>query len=91
MTRHYENTFRDIVKCHANSTSTAIIAVRKVKPFQVDRKRAMLKEEDNILSNPVREDVNFFSQRGYYTEHSDVSSAITLCYYSYDQWRSFTL
>ncbi|GBM91102.1 hypothetical protein AVEN_105227-1 [Araneus ventricosus] len=53
MPRHCINTFRGIVKCRANSTSTAIIAVRQVKPFEVGRERAMLREEDNILSNPV--------------------------------------
>ncbi|GBO40325.1 hypothetical protein AVEN_158470-1 [Araneus ventricosus] len=47
-----ENTLCVIVKCRANSTTTAIIAVREVKPFQVGRERSMLRE-DNILSNPV--------------------------------------
>ncbi|GBN02598.1 hypothetical protein AVEN_174995-1 [Araneus ventricosus] len=53
MPRHCENTLRSIVKCRANSTTTAIIAVRQVKPFEVGRERAMLREEDNILSNPI--------------------------------------
>ncbi|GBN02280.1 hypothetical protein AVEN_238162-1 [Araneus ventricosus] len=53
MPRHYVNTLLGIVKCRANSTTTAIIAVRQVKPFEVGRERAMLREEDNILSNPV--------------------------------------
>ncbi|GBL98173.1 hypothetical protein AVEN_112998-1 [Araneus ventricosus] len=53
MPRHCENTLRGIVKCRANSTTTAIITIRKVKPFEVGRKRAMLREEDNNLSNPV--------------------------------------
>ncbi|GBM41116.1 hypothetical protein AVEN_63307-1 [Araneus ventricosus] len=53
MSRHCENTLRGIVKCRANSTTTAIIAVRQVKPFEVGRERSMLREEDNILSNPV--------------------------------------
>ncbi|GBN34200.1 hypothetical protein AVEN_25464-1 [Araneus ventricosus] len=51
--RHCINTLRGIVKCRANSTTTAIIAVRQVKPFEVGRERSMLREEDNILSNPV--------------------------------------
>ncbi|GBM93264.1 hypothetical protein AVEN_168034-1 [Araneus ventricosus] len=54
MPRHCIDTLRHIVKCRANSTTTAIIAVRQVKPFEVGRKRSMLREEDNILSNPVR-------------------------------------
>ncbi|GBO15288.1 hypothetical protein AVEN_93639-1 [Araneus ventricosus] len=53
MPRHCVNTLRGIVKCRANSTTTAIIAVRQVKPFEVGRERAMLREENNILSNPV--------------------------------------
>ncbi|GBO40529.1 hypothetical protein AVEN_138262-1 [Araneus ventricosus] len=53
MPRHCINTLRSIVKCRANSTTTAIIAVRQVRPFEVGRERAMLREEDNILSNPV--------------------------------------
>ncbi|GBN26196.1 hypothetical protein AVEN_168998-1 [Araneus ventricosus] len=53
MPRHCDNTFRGILKCCTNSTSTAIIAVREVKPFEVGKERAMLREEDNILSNPV--------------------------------------
>ncbi|GBL69146.1 hypothetical protein AVEN_159180-1, partial [Araneus ventricosus] len=52
MPRHYENTLRGIVKCRANSTQTAIIVVKEVKPFEVGRERAMLREEDNILYNP---------------------------------------
>ncbi|GBM44045.1 hypothetical protein AVEN_151003-1 [Araneus ventricosus] len=52
--RHCENTLRSIVKCRAKSTTTAIIAVRQVKPFEVGRERAMLREEDNIPSNSVR-------------------------------------
>ncbi|GBM39044.1 hypothetical protein AVEN_119748-1 [Araneus ventricosus] len=48
------NTLRGIVKCRANSTTTAINAVRQVKPFEAGRERSMLREEDNILSNPVR-------------------------------------
>ncbi|GBL84887.1 hypothetical protein AVEN_200202-1 [Araneus ventricosus] len=42
---HYE------VPCQFHRT--AIIAVREVKPFEVGRERAMLREEDNILSNSV--------------------------------------
>ncbi|GBL57102.1 hypothetical protein AVEN_89871-1 [Araneus ventricosus] len=53
MPRQCINTLRGIVKCRANSTTTAIIAVRQVKPFEVGRERSMLREEDNILSNPV--------------------------------------
>ncbi|GBM68145.1 hypothetical protein AVEN_16428-1 [Araneus ventricosus] len=53
MRRHCENTLCGILKCRANSTTTAVIAVRQVKPFEVGRDRAMLREEDNILSNPV--------------------------------------
>ncbi|GBN14273.1 hypothetical protein AVEN_266721-1 [Araneus ventricosus] len=52
MPRHCVNTLRGIVKCRANSTTTAIIAVRQVKPFEVGREKSMLREEDNILSNP---------------------------------------
>ncbi|GBM06717.1 hypothetical protein AVEN_190918-1 [Araneus ventricosus] len=52
MPEHCENTFLGIVKCRANSTTTAIIAVRQVKSFEVGREMAMLREEDNILSNP---------------------------------------
>ncbi|GBL75658.1 hypothetical protein AVEN_154973-1 [Araneus ventricosus] len=43
---------RGIVKFRASST-TALIAVREVKPFEVGRERAVFSEEDNILSNPV--------------------------------------
>ncbi|GBM51062.1 hypothetical protein AVEN_123874-1 [Araneus ventricosus] len=53
--RHCINTLRGIVKCRVNSTTTTIIAVRQVKPFEVDKERSMLREEDNILSNPVSE------------------------------------
>ncbi|GBM85438.1 hypothetical protein AVEN_133968-1 [Araneus ventricosus] len=53
MPRYCINTLRGIVKFRANSTTTAIIAVRQVKPFEVGRIIAMLREEDNILSNPV--------------------------------------
>ncbi|GBM78455.1 hypothetical protein AVEN_119221-1 [Araneus ventricosus] len=53
MPRHCIDALRGIVKCRANSTTTAIIAVRQVKSFEVDRERSMLREEDNILSNPV--------------------------------------
>ncbi|GBN89406.1 hypothetical protein AVEN_255002-1 [Araneus ventricosus] len=53
MTRHCIDTLRGIVKCRANSTTTAIIAVRQVKSFEIGRERSMLREEDNILSNPV--------------------------------------
>ncbi|GBM14043.1 hypothetical protein AVEN_209937-1 [Araneus ventricosus] len=51
MPRHCINTLRGIVKCRANSTTASKIAVRQVKPFEVGRERAMLRE-DNILSNP---------------------------------------
>ncbi|GBM23459.1 hypothetical protein AVEN_181575-1 [Araneus ventricosus] len=53
MPRHCVNTLHGIVKCRANSTTAAKIAVRQVKPFEVGRERTMLREEDNILSNPV--------------------------------------
>ncbi|GBM89829.1 hypothetical protein AVEN_11129-1 [Araneus ventricosus] len=53
MPRHSEGTLRGIVKCRASSTTTALIATRGVKLFEVGRKRAMFREEDNILSNPV--------------------------------------
>ncbi|GBN45261.1 hypothetical protein AVEN_111259-1 [Araneus ventricosus] len=53
MPRHCVNTLRGILKCRANSTTAAIIAVRQVKPFEVGRERDILREEDNILSNPV--------------------------------------
>ncbi|GBM58228.1 hypothetical protein AVEN_199708-1 [Araneus ventricosus] len=48
MPRHRESTLRGIVKCRAKSTISAIIAVREVKPFEVGRERAMLRE-DSIL------------------------------------------
>ncbi|GBM06950.1 hypothetical protein AVEN_239658-1 [Araneus ventricosus] len=53
MSRHCVNTLRGIEKCRAISTTAAKIAVRQVKPFEEGRERAMLREEDNILSNPV--------------------------------------
>ncbi|GBN22888.1 hypothetical protein AVEN_166270-1 [Araneus ventricosus] len=53
MPRRCIDTLRGIVKCRANSTTTAKIAVRQVKPFEVRRERSMLREDDNILSNPV--------------------------------------
>ncbi|GBN24265.1 hypothetical protein AVEN_109701-1 [Araneus ventricosus] len=53
MPRQCVNTLRGIVKYRANSPAAAKIAVRQVKPFEVGRERAMLREEDNILSNPV--------------------------------------
>ncbi|GBN92306.1 hypothetical protein AVEN_50877-1 [Araneus ventricosus] len=53
MPRHCINTLRGIVKCRANSSTTAIFAVRQVKPFEVGRERSMLRKEDNILSNPL--------------------------------------
>ncbi|GBL94356.1 hypothetical protein AVEN_7332-1 [Araneus ventricosus] len=49
MPRHCENTLRGIVKCRANFTRTAIIAVREVKPSEVGRERAMLREEEHPL------------------------------------------
>ncbi|GBO09932.1 hypothetical protein AVEN_228877-1 [Araneus ventricosus] len=56
MPRHCINTFRGIVKCRANSTTTAIIAVRQVKPFEVGRERSMLREEDltYLLDNKIQ-------------------------------------
>ncbi|GBL84224.1 hypothetical protein AVEN_118620-1 [Araneus ventricosus] len=53
MPRHCEGTLRGTVKCHARSTTTALIAIREVKPFEVGRERAMFRSEDNILSNTV--------------------------------------
>ncbi|GBM37242.1 hypothetical protein AVEN_15800-1 [Araneus ventricosus] len=53
MPRHCVNTLRGIVKCRANSITAAKIAVRQVKPFEIGRERAMLREEDNVLSNPI--------------------------------------
>ncbi|GBM74104.1 hypothetical protein AVEN_95116-1 [Araneus ventricosus] len=53
MPRYCVDALRGIVKCRANSTTAAKIAVRQVKPFEVGRERAMLREENNILSNPV--------------------------------------
>ncbi|GBO27429.1 hypothetical protein AVEN_272136-1 [Araneus ventricosus] len=44
MPRHCANTLRGIVKCRANSTTAAKIAVRQVKPFEVGRERAMLRD-----------------------------------------------
>ncbi|GBN90588.1 hypothetical protein AVEN_73912-1 [Araneus ventricosus] len=51
--RQCVNTLRGTVKCRANSTTAAIILVRQVKSFELDREMAMLREENNILSNPV--------------------------------------
>ncbi|GBL95072.1 hypothetical protein AVEN_188816-1 [Araneus ventricosus] len=51
--RHCEGTLRGLVKCRANSATTAMIAVREVKSFHVGREKAMLRVEGNILSNPV--------------------------------------
>ncbi|GBN13906.1 hypothetical protein AVEN_266431-1 [Araneus ventricosus] len=45
MPRHCENTFRGTVKCRAISTTTAVIAVREVKPSEIGRERAMFREE----------------------------------------------
>ncbi|GBL93351.1 hypothetical protein AVEN_219477-1 [Araneus ventricosus] len=45
MPRQCINALRGIVKCRANSTTTAVIAVRQVKPFEVGRERSMLREE----------------------------------------------
>ncbi|GBL91668.1 hypothetical protein AVEN_71322-1 [Araneus ventricosus] len=42
MSRHCINTLRGIVKCRANSTTTTIIAVRQVKPFEVGRERGIV-------------------------------------------------
>ncbi|GBL69250.1 hypothetical protein AVEN_39688-1 [Araneus ventricosus] len=60
MPRHSESTLRCIVKCRASSTTTALIAVREVKLFEVDRERAMFRE-DNILSNLIRSTRSFAS------------------------------
>ncbi|GBM06612.1 hypothetical protein AVEN_220046-1 [Araneus ventricosus] len=53
MPRDCEGTLRGIVRCRAGSTTTALIAVREVKPFEVGRERAMFREEENIFSNPI--------------------------------------
>ncbi|GBN92546.1 hypothetical protein AVEN_213218-1 [Araneus ventricosus] len=50
MPRHCIDTLRGIMKCRANSTTTAIIAVRQVKPFEVSRERAMYREEDSTTT-----------------------------------------
>ncbi|GBM48274.1 hypothetical protein AVEN_98024-1 [Araneus ventricosus] len=49
MPRHCVTTLRGTVKCRANSTTAAKITVRQLKPFEVGRERAMLREEGNIL------------------------------------------
>ncbi|GBM10117.1 hypothetical protein AVEN_92933-1 [Araneus ventricosus] len=36
MPRHCEGTLRGIVKCRASSTTTALIAVKDIKPFELD-------------------------------------------------------
>ncbi|GBN94238.1 hypothetical protein AVEN_226813-1 [Araneus ventricosus] len=51
MPRHCENTLRGIVKCSANSTTPAIIAVRQVKPFEVGRENAVPEEFSSGLYN----------------------------------------
>ncbi|GBL80500.1 hypothetical protein AVEN_225206-1 [Araneus ventricosus] len=53
MPKHCEGTFRGIMKSRASSTTTALVAVRQVKTFEVGRERAMFRQEDNIFSNPV--------------------------------------
>ncbi|GBL84477.1 hypothetical protein AVEN_117227-1 [Araneus ventricosus] len=53
--RHCEGTLRGIAKCRYSSVTTALIAVTEVKPFEEGWKRAMFREEDSILSNPVSE------------------------------------
>ncbi|GBM33771.1 hypothetical protein AVEN_183032-1, partial [Araneus ventricosus] len=91
--RHCVNTLLGIVKCLANSTTTPIIAVRQVKPFEVGRERAMLRE-DNILSNPSltivvkskklvdRADKSFYgkstSGNFVFTQRSNVATLATL-------------
>ncbi|GBO22669.1 hypothetical protein AVEN_193646-1 [Araneus ventricosus] len=42
MPRHCEGTLRGIVKCGANSSTSAMIAVREVQPFEVGRERAYI-------------------------------------------------
>ncbi|GBN03162.1 hypothetical protein AVEN_78175-1 [Araneus ventricosus] len=44
MPKYCEGTLRGIVKCRASSTAAALVAFRKVKPFEVGRERAMLRE-----------------------------------------------
>ncbi|GBM17743.1 hypothetical protein AVEN_56052-1 [Araneus ventricosus] len=53
--RHSKGAFRGIVKCRSCTTKTVLIAVREVEFFEVGRERAIFREEDNILSNPVKE------------------------------------
>ncbi|GBO05776.1 hypothetical protein AVEN_244196-1, partial [Araneus ventricosus] len=60
MPRNCVNTLLGIVRCRANSTTTALIAVRQVRPFEEGRERAMLREEDNILSNPIPRPLNTY-------------------------------
>ncbi|GBN84979.1 hypothetical protein AVEN_145587-1 [Araneus ventricosus] len=45
MPRRCINTLRSIVKCRGNSTTTAVIAVKEVKPSEVGRERAMCLEK----------------------------------------------
>ncbi|GBO14598.1 hypothetical protein AVEN_60041-1 [Araneus ventricosus] len=63
MPRHCVNTLCGIVKCRTNSTTTAIIAVRQVKPFEAGRERYILREEDNILSNSLSQRVQPSARR----------------------------
>ncbi|GBM86352.1 hypothetical protein AVEN_64232-1 [Araneus ventricosus] len=52
MPRHCEATFRGIVKCHAISTTTVLVAVREVKPFELSRERSM--SEKKITSSLIQ-------------------------------------
>ncbi|GBL82316.1 hypothetical protein AVEN_252481-1 [Araneus ventricosus] len=58
MPRHCEGTLRGIVKCHARSTTTALIAVREAKSSEVGREKAMFRE-DNTISSPVSESLHY--------------------------------
>ncbi|GBN52276.1 hypothetical protein AVEN_253198-1 [Araneus ventricosus] len=64
MPRQCDGTLCGIVKCRTSSTATALIAVREVKPFKVGRERAMFREENNTLSNPVSGLNSLLSKRG---------------------------
>ncbi|GBN45062.1 hypothetical protein AVEN_136064-1 [Araneus ventricosus] len=69
MPRHCINTLRGIVMCRANSTTTAVIAVRQVKPFEVGRERAMLREEDT--TNYTRTYANLNCESSYDRRKTD--------------------
>ncbi|GBM32515.1 hypothetical protein AVEN_156604-1 [Araneus ventricosus] len=53
MPRHCEGTFRGIVKGRAISTTTALIAVREVKPFEVGTEKSISSNSRIISFNPL--------------------------------------